>query len=459
MAEIRIKRSTSKPNGAMLKPGELAVAGTRLYFGSYVDGNTPDQDVTPRAVAGIDVANTFTDVNTFNVRPQVKVGEDTYKDVMLKGDIASAKILTINRVDGTSLYQYNTSTDVTVQPRKLTLKGAGIATSDFDIFGSADKEIDLTRDLGLASDHDLSTVRDTATNAQNKANAAQDRADSAYSLASSSTRSYSFADFDSMKTTLKTATKGAYKIGDNLFIIAKDVPDYWITGVLDNNSGEYGYYTISELEVDLKGCVKYESTSKQTIKSDLEVAANKILTFDGSDEYRPRASNLTTGIYKGNGNQVMLRGEYPIKGISCGVAEGETTADTGWTWLVGTGKSITMGAADSDQMVVSNVDNATKVVLPSNTWVKVGDNLTQLSDFGGAIKHVQVNNQELTITDSTVNIPVAADNVLGVIALGYERNKANAEEKDNYAVQLNSNHKAYVSIDIIDCGTWTATAQ
>lgn len=38
------------------------------------------------------------------------------------------------------------------------------------------------------------------------------------------------------------------KVGDNLYIKDIDVPDYWISAVLETNTGTYGYYEISRLE-------------------------------------------------------------------------------------------------------------------------------------------------------------------------------------------------------------------
>lgn len=86
--------------------------------------------------------------------------------------------------------------------------------------------------------------------------AAQTKADSAYALAEGRSRGVSFDTVAAMTTALKGAAKTDYKVGDNLLIKAKDVPDYWVSAVLDTNTGVYGYFEISELEtakVDLSG--------------------------------------------------------------------------------------------------------------------------------------------------------------------------------------------------------------
>ena len=59
-----------------------------------------------------------------------------------------------------------------------------------------------------------------------------------------------FATTDDMKTWLKnSANAGLLNIGDNLYIVEKDVPDWWISGVLTTADSSTGYfYTIEPLE-------------------------------------------------------------------------------------------------------------------------------------------------------------------------------------------------------------------
>ena len=77
---------------------------------------------------------------------------------------------------------------------------------------------------------------------------AQAKADEAYNLAQGRAKAVSFATYNDMVAALKAAGKTDYKVGDNLFIVATDVPDYWVSAVLDNNTGDTGYFSISPLE-------------------------------------------------------------------------------------------------------------------------------------------------------------------------------------------------------------------
>lgn len=387
MAEIRIKRSTSKPDGAMLKPGELAIAGTRLYFGSYVVGNTPDQDVTPRAVAGIDVENTFTEVNKFDKRPQVKDGS-VYKDVMLKGE-AGAKLYV--KLDTNTPVTYDGTTEQTIQlhtstitygdGKSITINPMTNGSFTLNTYDKGQVDAEINKKVAAVVKY-LGTVNNEAA----LGNPGPD----------------SVGDF--------ARAGGNFKLGN-----------------VQVHAG------------DLIVCETISPVSWSVIHGDYKPNAK------GQDGY-------VTGPKDNDTNKVWMTNASgdpawctfsPITDISCDVNASST--DASWSWLLGTGNTITLGAVgDTDQTVISNVGDATKVVLSKNTFVR-GENGAEipLSDFGGAIKHVQVNGEELTVTNSTVNIPipVAADSILGVIKTGY------TTSGNNYAVKV-SDGNAYVNVPI-----------
>lgn len=179
------------------------------------------------------------------------------------------------------------------------------------------------------------------------------------------------------------------------------------------------------------------------------------------------------------------------------------------------GSTISLGAS-GDEMTITNKAEKTKVVLPYNTVIRNEDGTKEISleNFGGSIKSVklgvvndnyQENNicipddngqvplpfasksrygvvklyadttasqtpQSITTTadrtyavqfnsncEMVVNVPwentkytlpVASGSNLGGIKIGYE-----VSDKDQFAVKLDSNSKAYVEIGTIDCGT------
>ena len=100
-----------------------------------------------------------------------------------------------------------------------------------------------------------------ATNAGTAAGKAQEKANQAYTLAEGRSRSASYATIAAMQTALEGANNSQFRVGDNIFIEAVDVPDFWVSKVNAtkgtdkvpasgsfNSTYNVGYYTISKLE-------------------------------------------------------------------------------------------------------------------------------------------------------------------------------------------------------------------
>ena len=90
---------------------------------------------------------------------------------------------------------------------------------------------------------------------------AQETANEAKSIAQGRATSKVFDTFYDMQIYLKNANDNEFKQGDNLYIKDLNVPDYWISNILSNNNGVYGYYEVSILEtqkVDLSNYVEKE---------------------------------------------------------------------------------------------------------------------------------------------------------------------------------------------------------
>lgn len=104
-------------------------------------------------------------------------------------------------------------------------------------------------------------AQNDATSAGSAAAKAQEKANQAYTLAEGRSRSASYATIAAMQTALEGANNSQFKVGDNIFIEAVDVPDFWVSKVNAtkgtdkvpasgsfNSTYNVGYYTISKLE-------------------------------------------------------------------------------------------------------------------------------------------------------------------------------------------------------------------
>jgi len=125
-------------------------------------------------------------------------------------------------------------------------------------------------DTNVATLNEKNTTQDTAiTNAQ-------DKADSAYTLASGKTTGYTFDTYLAMKTALASATNSVYKVGDSLFIKETNMPDYWVSKVNSVSSGDYGYYEVDILESDMQEYQKITDNTLTTTSKTIPGSINEL---------------------------------------------------------------------------------------------------------------------------------------------------------------------------------------
>lgn len=172
------------------------------------------------------------------------------------------------------------------------------------------------------TDLGFDTYASQITNAQNKA-------DQAYNLAAGNAKATAYDTVEAMKAALKSANNTAFKVGDQLLIKDTGVPDYWISAVLSTNTGETGYYEISELEG------KTDLTNYPT-KADLEAvkttANNAQSTADTANNTananKTDITNIKNGATEvGKANQLANARNIILTGDMTGSASFDGTAD------------------------------------------------------------------------------------------------------------------------------------
>lgn len=102
--------------------------------------------------------------------------------------------------------------------------------------------------------------------------AVETTANTAKSIAEGRARAVSFESYSAMVTALNAAANTDYKVGDNIFIQAKEVPDLWVYSV-ESTTSSYSYTTddalISALEVGAVQVGYYKIAAMETGKVDL----------------------------------------------------------------------------------------------------------------------------------------------------------------------------------------------
>lgn len=188
----------------------------------------------------------------------------------LKDEAARAEIVKLK--NGTEPVGQATNATYAQNAYNYTLSGGNIVGSIKDKFDNVDQTI-------AAHAEKIAEVQTDVVEAQDTANQAK-------SIAEGKVRAVVFDTVAAMTTALKAAAKTDYKIGDNFLIEETGVPDYWVSGILETNTGTYGYYTIAELEtqkVDLTDYAKTADLKDGTIKVGKAIEANSALIAQSYD--------------------------------------------------------------------------------------------------------------------------------------------------------------------------------
>ena len=188
---------------------------------------------------------------------------------------------------------------------------------------------------------DISAISDgTVTGAiaavSNKADKNEESIITVEAIAKGRNQARVFSTTESMENWLSdSANKGVANVGDNLYIVAVDVPDWWISSVLEAPNESGMYYEIAQLE---------------TQKVDLTTIENAINSIDskiGSTDISSIGDGTVTGGLDAlNSNLNNLDGRF----VGGTVNENQTIQITGvsdyWSknYVLFTGRSGSMGS-------------------------------------------------------------------------------------------------------------------
>ena len=263
--------------------------------------------------------------NTYEEKYFTTIVEQIKAEAAIAGQVAGASLSTIL----TSIYNLAKNSGVT----SVTVGSGSKETGDVTITLAKLGTVAITQDQV----NQINTNKSNITKAQN-------RADAAYSLAQGRSRGVSFETVDSMKEALKSASNSEYKVGDQLFIKATNVPDYWISGILSTNTGETGYYEIAELEtqkVDLSNyATKEEVAAVQEEAEAAQTAANQAQSTADTAKSTANTANSTATANKtsitnitngttavGKANQLTNSRNIKLTGDATGSAAFNGSAD------------------------------------------------------------------------------------------------------------------------------------
>ena len=178
-------------------------------------------------------------------------------------------------------------TNKTIYPRTVTQA----------VYDSEGKRLDII--LGKA---DISAISDgTVTGAiaavSNKADKNEESIITVEAIAKGRNQARVFSTTESMENWLSdSANKGVANVGDNLYIVAVDVPDWWISSVLEAPNESGMYYEIAQLE---------------TQKVDLTTIENAINSIDskiGNTDISAIGDGTLTGGLDALNSNLLIKG-------------------------------------------------------------------------------------------------------------------------------------------------------
>lgn len=242
-------------------------------------------------------------------------------------------------------------------------------------------------------------VDQIGTNTENITKA-QEKADEAYTIAKGKTSSYTFDTYETMVAELKSAPKNKYNVGDNLYIRALNVPDYWVAEQLSTNTGTYGYYDISPLESDKTVLKDYQTKNlvtpinvSGTTKTTVESALQAINTLAGTNKTDIQRLDVALGTVQENVTKILY-GETVVpnaaeatkaKNVDLAVTvTPDTTNGDKVSIGAGTGKKAEFNVVNAKKSATSDkLTTARKITVNVNSGKK-SNNTTDILGTGNA---------------------------------------------------------------------------
>ena len=189
-------------------------------------------------------------------------------------DLESSIQQSLQRAD--SALQSAPVTSVAGRTGNVTLSKSDVGLDNVNNTADSQKSVLYAESAGKAVLDNMGNNIPATYATKNEVSTAQTTADEAKSIAQGRAKAVAFDTITDMTSALKNATANEYKVGDNLFIRAIDVPDYWISNVLTNNSGVYGFYEISELETQKVDLSTYQQKIDNTLQTDSKTVIGAI---------------------------------------------------------------------------------------------------------------------------------------------------------------------------------------
>lgn len=240
-------------------------------------------------------------------------------------------------------------------------------------------------------------------------------------------KSVSYDTIDDMVTAVKALGNTAFNVADNIFIVATDVPDFWISAIKTTavtnvtaadlsangyNNVQVGYYVLNKLEtqkVDLTNAVTTNETA---------LTANNILLGNGSKLVKNSGVSITTGGTNGstwssasNSNvPTSLAVENRIVSVQNSLNTSINNIIDGTTSAGKTKGTLTLQQNSANAQTFNGSADVTFNVTPSGigayTKSEVDTKLSNVEANAGKIDSITVNDTTVPLTNKVASIAI-----------------------------------------------------
>lgn len=373
--------------------------------------NTADglklQQYYPETTAEVTNIKAIAGVTGTNVQQALESIQGNINDITGGGTVTN-----VNGVKGAVNIAEGTNIGVTVEGQNITISTPAeenvineVQLNGTKITPTGKKvNVQVTKaTVGLSNVNNVAItqtqVDQIGTNTENITKA-QEKADEAYTIAKGKTSSYTFDTYETMVFELKSAPKNKYNVGDNLYIRALNVPDYWVAEQLSTNTGTYGYYDISPLESDKTVLKDYQTKNLVTpinvggtTKTTVESALQAINTLAGTNKTEIERLDVVSGIAQENVTKILI-GETVVpnaaeatkaKNVDLAVTvTPDTTNGDKVSIGAGTGKKAEFNVVNAKKSATSDkLTTARKITVNVNSGKK-SNNTTDILGTGNA---------------------------------------------------------------------------
>ena len=373
--------------------------------------NTADglklQQYYPETTAEVTNIKAIAGVTGTNVQQALESIQGNINDITGGGTVTN-----VNGVKGAVNIAEGTNIGVTVEGQNITISTPAeenvineVQLNGTKITPTGKKvNVQVTKaTVGLSNVNNVAItqtqVDQIGTNTENITKA-QEKADEAYTIAKGKTSSYTFDTYETMVAELKSAPKNKYNVGDNLYIRALNVPDYWVAEQLSTNTGTYGYYDISPLESDKTVLKDYQTKNlvtpinvSGTTKTTVESALQAINTLAGTNKTNIQNLDGALGTVQENvtkilnGETVVPKAAEATKATNVDLAVTVTPDTTNGDKVsigAGTGKKAEFNVVNAKKSATSDkLTTARKITVNVNSGKK-SNNTTDILGTGNA---------------------------------------------------------------------------